>query len=65
MEFVEEKVDITALLQGILNAYPGNSAILREYLQNSDDAGAKKQVCPLSLFSTLCALTENKEFCLG
>jgi hypothetical protein len=40
-----EQVDITALIQGILNGYPGNSAILREYLQNSDDAGATKQVC--------------------
>ncbi len=40
----KEQVDITALIQGILNGYPGNSAILREYLQNSDDAGATKQV---------------------
>jgi hypothetical protein len=54
MEFVEEKVDITALLQGILNAYPGNSAILREYLQNSDDAKAQKQVSQLSLVAALC-----------
>jgi hypothetical protein len=39
-----EQVDITALIQGIPNGYPGNSAILSEYLQNSDDAGATKQV---------------------
>jgi len=37
-------VEITALIRGILNGYPGNSAILREYLQNSDDAKALKQV---------------------
>ena len=39
-----EEVEITALIRGILNGYPGNSAILREYLQNSDDAKALKQV---------------------
>lgn len=63
MEFVEEKVDITALLKGILNAYPGNSAILREYLQNSDDARATNQVCPIVLVC-YCALTENQDLCL-
>ena len=40
----QEEVEITALIRGILNGYPGNSAILREYLQNSDDAKALKQV---------------------
>ena len=40
-----EQVDITALLKGILNGYPGNTAIFREYLQNSDDARATKQAC--------------------
>jgi len=44
MRNAKEKVDITALLQGILNGYPGNSAIFREYVQNSDDAKAEKQV---------------------
>ena len=39
----QEEVEITALIKGILNGYPGNSAILREYLQNSDDAKASKQ----------------------
>jgi len=39
----QEEVEITALIRGILNGYPGNSAILREYLQNSDDAKALKQ----------------------
>ena len=65
MEFVEEKVDITALLQGILNGYPGNSAILREYLQNSDDAKAKSQVCQLSSVLALRMLIYNRDFCLG
>ena len=40
----KETVDVTSLIKGILNGYPGNSAILREYLQNSDDAKAKFQV---------------------
>jgi hypothetical protein len=65
MEIVEEKVDITALLRGILNAYPGNSAILREYLQNSDDARAKKQVRPLSSVPALCVLRYNPDLRLG
>ncbi|KAH9483420.1 Sacsin [Psilocybe cubensis] len=38
-----EFTDITALLKLILNGYPGNAAILREYLQNSDDAVATIQ----------------------
>ena len=44
-----EEVEITALIRGILNGYPGNSAILREYLQNSDDAKASKQASCLGL----------------
>ena len=39
-----ETVDVTSLIKGILNGYPGSSAILREYLQNSDDAKANIQV---------------------
>ena len=48
----QEEVEITALIRGILNSYPGNSAILREYLQNSDDAKASKQASFLSLWAT-------------
>lgn len=40
----KQTVDITSLIKGILNGYPGNSAIFREYLQNTDDCGAKIQV---------------------
>ena len=40
----KETVDVTSLIKGILNGYPGSSAILREYLQNSDDAKANLQV---------------------
>jgi len=46
----QEEVEITALIRGILNGYPGNSAILREYLQNSDDARASMQVSLISLW---------------
>ena len=40
----KETVDVTSLIKGILNGYPGSSAILREYLQNSDDVKANSQV---------------------
>lgn len=43
----KETVDVTSLLKGVLNGYPGSSAILREYLQNSDDAKAERQVSSL------------------
>jgi hypothetical protein len=43
-QVAKESVDVTSLLKGILNGYPGSSAILREYLQNSDDAKANLQV---------------------
>ena len=39
----KETVDVTSLIKGILNGYP-SSSILREYLQNSDDAKANLQV---------------------
>ncbi|KAF8963749.1 hypothetical protein BDZ97DRAFT_1919525 [Flammula alnicola] len=39
-----EYAEITALIRGILNGYPGNSAIFREYIQNSDDAKASSQI---------------------
>ena len=43
-QVAKETVDVTSLIKGILNGYPGSSAILREYLQNSDDAKANIQV---------------------
>ncbi|KIO21530.1 hypothetical protein M407DRAFT_80294, partial [Tulasnella calospora MUT 4182] len=38
-----EEVDVTSALKNILDNYPAGSATLREILQNTDDAGAKKQ----------------------
>ncbi|KAG8987331.1 hypothetical protein FRB94_006525 [Tulasnella sp. JGI-2019a] len=38
-----EVVDITAVIKNILDSYPAGSAVLREFLQNSDDCGAKSQ----------------------
>ncbi|KAJ3984365.1 hypothetical protein F5890DRAFT_1474609 [Lentinula detonsa] len=38
-----ERVDTASAIKGILDSYPSNS-ILREILQNSDDAGASKQI---------------------
>ena len=48
----KETVDVTSLIKGILNGYPGSSAILREYLQNSDDAKANIQV--IFLMNLIC-----------
>lgn len=39
-------------VRGILNGYPGNSAILREYLQNTDDAKASTQASFITLWTT-------------
>ncbi|KAG8947696.1 hypothetical protein FRC04_010540 [Tulasnella sp. 424] len=39
-----EEVDVTSSLKNILDNYPAGSATLREFLQNTDDAGAKTQV---------------------
>ncbi|KAG8947694.1 hypothetical protein FRC04_010538 [Tulasnella sp. 424] len=38
-----EEVDVTSSLKNILDNYPAGSATLREFLQNTDDAGAKTQ----------------------
>ncbi|KAG9011147.1 hypothetical protein FRB94_009073 [Tulasnella sp. JGI-2019a] len=38
-----EVVDVTAVIRGILDNYPAGSAVLREFLQNSDDCGAHSQ----------------------
>lgn len=43
-ENFRERVDITKTIKGILDSYPFGNAILRELLQNSDDAGATCQV---------------------
>ncbi|KAF8638386.1 hypothetical protein AX17_002247 [Amanita inopinata Kibby_2008] len=39
-----ERVSPVAAIQAILHDYPFSASILRELLQNSDDAGAKEQV---------------------
>ena len=39
-----ELVDLTASLSSILRRYPFGIGLFREILQNSDDAGATKQV---------------------
>ena len=40
-----ESVSPLAAIRAILHEYPFSASILRELLQNSTDAGAKKQVC--------------------
>jgi sacsin len=37
-----QKVDLTASIRGILRNYPEGTAVLKELIQNADDAGAKK-----------------------
>ncbi|KAJ7749523.1 hypothetical protein DFH07DRAFT_1034864 [Mycena maculata] len=39
-----ERADLTKIIKSILDAYPLGNGILRELLQNSDDASATKQV---------------------
>ncbi len=39
-----EKVDTVAVLRSILDSYPFSVGVLREFIQNSDDARATKQV---------------------
>ena len=36
-----QKVDLTASIRGILRNYPEGTAILKELIQNADDAGAR------------------------
>ena len=44
-----ESVSVLAAIQAILHDYPFSASILRELLQNSDDAGATKQVVAVPL----------------
>ena len=44
-----ENVAPTAAISAILGSYPFSIGLLRELLQNSDDAGATKQVCSHAL----------------
>ncbi|KIO18244.1 hypothetical protein M407DRAFT_32077 [Tulasnella calospora MUT 4182] len=44
-----EEVEVTSILKHILDNYPAGSAILREILQNTDDAGAQTHCRDLSL----------------
>ena len=37
-----QKVDLTANIRGILRNYPEGTAIIKELVQNADDAGAKR-----------------------
>lgn len=41
-----ESAVITSVIENILCSYPAGNPILREILQNSDDAGAREQVRP-------------------
>ncbi|KAF7322356.1 hypothetical protein HMN09_00013300 [Mycena chlorophos] len=48
-ENFSEKADITKIIRSILDSYPAGSGILRELLQNSDDAKATTQTFILDL----------------
>lgn len=45
LENFRERADLTKIIKSILDSYPLGNGILRELLQNSDDASATKQVC--------------------
>ncbi|EJD51980.1 hypothetical protein AURDEDRAFT_181547 [Auricularia subglabra TFB-10046 SS5] len=44
MESFAETFDLCAGIRGILDGYPASNAILRELIQNSDDAGSRRQI---------------------
>ena len=44
-----QKVDLTASIRNILRNYPEGTAVLKELIQNADDAGARKIVFCLDL----------------
>ncbi|KAJ7024298.1 hypothetical protein C8F04DRAFT_1239748 [Mycena alexandri] len=44
-----ERVDVTSIIRSILDSYPLGNGILRELLQNSDDAAATEQTFILDL----------------
>ncbi|KAJ6531217.1 hypothetical protein B0H19DRAFT_1384430, partial [Mycena capillaripes] len=44
-----ERVDVTSIIRSILDSYPLGNGILRELLQNSDDASATEQTFILDL----------------
>ncbi|KAJ7749524.1 hypothetical protein DFH07DRAFT_942043 [Mycena maculata] len=48
-ESFRERVDVTSIIRSILDSYPLGNGILRELLQNSDDAGATQQTFILDL----------------
>jgi hypothetical protein len=49
-ENYEQRTSAIGSLRSILQSYPFSVGIFREILQNSDDAGASKQVRDLSIF---------------
>jgi len=52
-----DQVHPTMVIKGILSAYPFSLGLFREFLQNSDDAGATKQVC--------CIVTRSENLTLS
>ncbi|KAG9042576.1 hypothetical protein FS837_010678 [Tulasnella sp. UAMH 9824] len=62
-----EQVDVTSALKNILDNYPAGSATLREILQNTDDAGAKKQTFILDTrkFSSSSLVGSELHVCQG
>ncbi|KAJ7217098.1 hypothetical protein GGX14DRAFT_602035, partial [Mycena pura] len=48
-ENFRERADLTKIIKSILDSYPLGNGILRELLQNSDDAGATKQTFILDM----------------
>ena len=64
-----ENVDPTAAIRAILDSYPFSIGLLRELLQNSDDALASKQVRYYLVYSNAGGLRKKKntvvDVCLG
>ncbi|KAG8885286.1 hypothetical protein FRB97_001732 [Tulasnella sp. 331] len=62
-----EIVDLTAVIRGILDNYPAGSAVLREFLQNSDDCGAHSQdfILDTRSFSGESLVDSSLAYCQG
>ncbi|KAG8994150.1 hypothetical protein FRB94_009076 [Tulasnella sp. JGI-2019a] len=67
MKVISEAAYIPNILKNILDNYPAGSAVLREFLQNSDDAGARSQdfILDARTFSSARLYDPGLESCQG
>lgn len=56
---IQERINLVSDIKSIINDYPSDSSLFKEFLQNSDDAGATRQV---SLHLPRCIRTTEVYF---